>query len=907
MISSMLVLGRRRRRGTPLRAAALLLVWCNNNGIFTTGFAFAPNFITKIISEETKIQPRGLLEVNNNNNHNKEPNNNNNNGQHVEDASTNTIAIPSSSTSSSVKTRFPPEPNGYLHLGHAKSVTFNFAVARMFNGHCHLRMDDTNPSKEDKEYVNSIMEDVQWLQSGLYDEAQSPDGDAAAEQTTEVFPWDGPVRKTSDYFEFIYECAVALIEAGEAYVDSLSADQVREYRGTLTTPGRNSPDRETRTVAENVQLFHDMKAGIYEDGQYIVRAKIAMDSPNINLRDPTLYRIKHESHPETGDAWCIYPMYDFSHPIADAVEHITHSLCTLEFEDHRPFYDWTIDTLRRLGMLQCQPQQIEFSRLNVQSTVLSKRKLIQLVRDGHVTGWNDPRLPTIAGLRRRGIPAAALRHFCERIGISKSDSNIAMPVLEDAVRETMDPTCPRAMAVLEPLKLTIENYNHDIGLEYFTADRHPQMSSMGQRDIPFGKTLYIERSDFFDTDGPEGQTSGGRPPKGFKRLLPGGPVRLRYAYVVECFDVVRDADTQEPVELLCRYRPDTRAGTTPAGMKRVDGIIHWVEASTAVSCTVYQYDRLFRTEDPGKESGDFLLDINPHSLSIATNAVVEPRVAQDVAAVLASLQTGKTKYASDLAYQFERNGYFALDSSTKSLDNLAFNRVVTLRDTWGKLDDPAAVAASSSQQQATPTIPTKTTNGGVVVEDILRPAFRAATILSVTSHPDAPDTLLVCQVDCGDRGDRDNGTTVVPRTVVAGLAGSFGHDELVGRQVVVVTNLKPATVKGVESTAMILAATSSKPDDGDNEQNQVIVELLDVPNNVVNGELLSFDGKPASQPDEMMKSKGAVKAWERVKRGLRVDQQGRVVYRDNDGGTDFVLRSSAGIISSKSLRDAPVG
>lgn len=816
------------------------------------GFAFAPNFITKIISEDTQLEPNGLLQIHNENEEDAAISNNDTN-----EPSNNVNKV------STVRTRFPPEPNGYLHLGHAKSITFNFAVANVFGGSCHMRMDDTNPSKEDKEYVNSILEDVQWLQSGLYEEGS--------------FPWDGNVKKTSDYFEFIYECAEALIENGYAYVDSLSADEMRDYRGTLTTPGRNSPDRD-RPVEENLQLFQDMRNGKYNDGEYTVRAKIAMDSPNINLRDPTLYRIKHETHPETHDAWCIYPMYDFSHPIADAVEQISHSLCTLEFEDHRPFYDWTITTLKKLGKLTCQPQQIEFSRLNMQSTVLSKRKLIQLVQEKIVTGWDDPRLPTISGIRRRGVPATALRLFCERIGISKSDSNIAMNVLEDCVRETMDPVCERAMAVLQPLKVTMENYD-DTALEYFTVDRHPKITSMGTREIPFGKSIYIERSDFFDTEGPEGSLTNGKPPKGFKRLLPNGSVRLRYAYVIECTKVVRDPDTKEPTELICRYIPETRAGVTPDGMKRVNGIIHWVEQSTAVPCTIYQYDRLFMTEEPGKESGDFLQDVNPDSLTVLEKAIVEPSVAQDAANVLKDIENNVVKYASSLAYQFERNGYFALDSSS-SKAGLAFNRVVTLRDTWGK----AEVAPSKPQKQATT---------GSPAEDVLRPAFCAATILSASAHPEA-DTLLVCEVDCGDT---DDDGALVPRTVVAGLAGSFEPDELVCRKVVVVANLKPARMRGIESTAMILAASKGE---GENPT----VELLDVPKDVGNGDLFAFDGKPMSQPDEMMKSKGAVKAWERVKNCLHVDAEGRVVYRE--GGEDFVMTSTHGSISCRSLVDADV-
>ena len=873
---------------STLLVALLLLAASSSCGrVVVSGFAYAPNFVTKIIEEQTSITPQGLLRVDNDN-----ISNSSGAGKQSQqpEEEKNGATVTTATKPTLVKTRFPPEPNGYLHLGHAKAVSFNFAVARMFGGVCHMRLDDTNPSKEDEEYVTSILEDVCWIQEGLFDKNDKP--------------WDGPVRKTSDYFDLIYDCAVALIQSGDAYVDSLTAEEMREYRGSLTEPGRDSPYR-TRTVEENLQLFQGMKAGQFADGAHVLRAKIAMDSPNMNLRDPTLYRIKHESHQETGDTWCIYPMYDFSHPIADAVEGITHSLCTLEFEDHRPFYDWTIEKCRSAGhLLESQPpQQIEFSRLNIQSTVLSKRKLIQLVTEKVVSGWDDPRLPTLSGLRRRGLPPAALRLFCERVGISKADSNIDYAVLEDCVRETMDSTCPRAMAVLQPLKVTITNIENDDLLEYFEVDRHPKFGEMGKRSVPFGKTVYIERSDFFDLKGPEGERAGGRIPKGFKRLLPDGHVRLRYAYVIECHDIVRDPATNEPIELRCTYDPETRAGVTPEGMDRVQGIIHWVEASTALECQVNQYDRLFATEEPGKESGDFLNDINPSSLECLNGVMVEPSVAEDAVAILeqskaqdesSSGNNGNRMYPSALSYQFERSGYFALDKEAAGKDNLVFNRVVTLRDTWGvNKKEKQAVRNRGGGGKAGE--PAQKKQNGQPIEDIRRASLRAATILSVEPHPEA-ENLLVCSVDCGDV--TEDGDAAGPRTVVAGLAGKIPTDELVGRKVVAVTNLKPAKMRGIESTAMLLAATDGK--EGGDEQ----VELLNVPVTVPNGELLSFEGKEPSEPDAMLKSKGALKAWDRAKAGLKLNSDGEAVYSDNKGS--YPMMSTGGPIKASSLADAAI-
>eukprot|EP00531_Pseudo-nitzschia_arenysensis_P006028 CAMPEP_0116145902 /NCGR_PEP_ID=MMETSP0329-20121206/16872_1 /TAXON_ID=697910 /ORGANISM="Pseudo-nitzschia arenysensis, Strain B593" /LENGTH=860 /DNA_ID=CAMNT_0003641601 /DNA_START=154 /DNA_END=2736 /DNA_ORIENTATION=+ len=844
-----------------LNLVASIVVVGGGYDSFCHGFAYAPNFITKIIQEDTGIA---------------EP--------QVDDSKTDdTIEI-----TSAIKTRFPPEPNGYLHLGHAKAVSFNFAVARMFDGTCNMRMDDTNPTKEDEEYVESILEDVKWIQSGLY---ESDDADAT--------PWEGSVRKTSSYFDTIYDCAEALILQGDAYVDSLTAEEMREYRGSLTEPGKDSPYR-TRTAEESLELFRKMKNGECKEGEHVLRAKIDMASPNINMRDPTLYRIKHESHQETGDKWCIYPMYDFSHPVSDSLEDITHSLCTLEFEDHRPFYDWTIEKLLPTGLITATPRQIEFSRLNIQNTVLSKRKLIQLVEGDHVNGWDDPRMPTLSGMRRRGVPPSALRLFCERVGISKTDSNIAFSALEECVRLKMDEACERAFCVLKPLKVTLTNWEGDSEgneLEEFQSPRHPKIAEMGDRTIPFGKELYIERSDFFDLEGPEGEKNGGRTPKGYKRLLPGKMARLRYAYVIQCDEIVRDPETQEPVELKCSYFPDTRAGVTPEGMQRVKGIIHWVEGTTGVKCKINQYDRLFLTEEPGKDSGDYLKDLNSKSLEVLEDVLVEPSVAEDALKMIESIEGKPDAYASSLAYQFERSGYFALDKESTGKDNLVFNRVVTLRDTWGAPDEKQAQRTRGQNNSGG-----KRGRGGRQVqekkgpvEDIRRVAFRAATIMEAGPHPEA-DALLVCKADCGDKAE--DGSPEY-RTVVAGLAGKIPIEEMVGKKIVAVTNLKPAKMRGIESTAMFLAATDGV--EGDDEK----VELLTVPSDVPNGELLSIDGMEASEPDAMMKSKGALKAFDRAKQALRSNCDGEAIWADEKEAPHRLL-TSAGPVTTDSLKDSVI-
>ncbi|MBW2482614.1 MAG: glutamine--tRNA ligase/YqeY domain fusion protein [Deltaproteobacteria bacterium] len=530
-----------------------------------------------------------------------------------------------------VHTRFPPEPNGYLHIGHAKSICLNFGLARDYNGLCNLRFDDTDPSKESIEYVDSIKADVRWL----------------------GFDWQDREYYASDYFEQLFEYAVQLIKAGKAYVDSLSADEIREYRGTLTTPGKNSPYRE-RSIEENLDLFERMRAGEFKDGEHVLRAKIDMASPNIIMRDPTLYRIKHVAHYRTGKMWCIYPMYDFTHCLSDSIEGITHSNCTLEFEPNRELYDWVLDNLDVF-----HPQQIEFARLNLSFTVLSKRKLIRLVEEGHVESWDDPRMPTISGLRRRGYTPASIRNFCDRIGVAKADSMVDMALLEYCVREDLNKTAPRFMGVLRPLKVVIDNYPADRE-EELEAINNPEDPSAGTRMVPFSRELYIERDDFMED-----------PPKKFFRLAPGREVRLRYAYFITCVDVVKDPASGEITELHCTYDPATRGGDAPDG-RRVKGTLHWVSAKHAVNARVRLYNALFTKENPNEveEGKDFTAYLNPDSVEVLNNCKLEP--------ALAALAPGGN-------CQFERLGYFCMDAKKASPESPLFSRTVTLRDTWAKI------------------------------------------------------------------------------------------------------------------------------------------------------------------------------------------------------------------------------
>jgi glutaminyl-tRNA synthetase len=528
-----------------------------------------------------------------------------------------------------VATRFPPEPNGYLHIGHAKSICLNFGIAEERGGICNLRFDDTNPTKEDVEYVDSIRDDVAWL----------------------GFKWAAELY-ASDYFERLYQFAVELIKKGKAYVDSLSADEIRAYRGTLTEAGQNSPYRD-RPIAENLDLFTRMRAGEFPDGAHVLRAKIDMASPNMNMRDPTLYRIRHASHHRTGDAWCIYPMYDFAHPLSDAVERITHSICTLEFEAHRPLYDWLVENL----IEDDKPHQYEFARLNLNYTVMSKRKLLQLVQLGRVTGWDDPRMPTIGGLRRRGYTPESIRDFCTRIGVAKKENVIDVAQLEHSIREDLNTRAPRVMAVLRPIKVVITNYPAD-QVEHVDVINNPEDPSAGTRRVPFSRELYVERDDFMEN-----------PPKKFFRLSPGKEVRLRCAYFITCADVVKD-DAGNIVELRCTYDPATRGGDAPDG-RRVKATLHWVSAKHAIPIEVRLYDRLFSVEDPDRvpEGKTFLDNLNPHSLDVLRTSVGEPG--------LAASKPGDRM-------QFERVGYFCVDPDSRP-GALVFNRTVSLRDAWARI------------------------------------------------------------------------------------------------------------------------------------------------------------------------------------------------------------------------------
>jgi glutaminyl-tRNA synthetase len=535
-----------------------------------------------------------------------------------------------------VMTRFPPEPNGYLHIGHAKSICLNFGLAQDFNGVCNLRFDDTNPTKEEQQYIDSIKEDVRWL----------------------GFDWQERLYFASDYFEKFYEFALFLIKKGRAYVDSLSAEEIREYRGTLTQAGRESPYRQ-RSVAENLDLFARMKAGEFTDGTHVLRAKINMASGNLNMRDPVMYRILHASHHRTGDAWCIYPMYDFAHGQSDSIEGITHSICTLEFEDHRPLYDWFIDELE----LACHPQQIEFARLNLTYTIMSKRKLVRLVSEGHVQDWDDPRLPTISGLRRRGFTPEAIRDFCERIGVAKKDSTVDMALLEHCLREDLNKRAPRVMAVLKPLKVVLENYPEG-QVEELDAVNNPEDPAAGSRKVPFARELYIEQDDFME-----------EPFKKFFRLAPGREVRLRYGYFITCTGIKKDDVTGEILELRCTYDPATRGGNAPDGRK-VKATLHWVSAQHSLPAEVRLYSHLFTRENPAaaEEGEDFTTYINPESLEILSGCQLEPNLADA---------------QPESIYQFERLGYFCADRHDCTEGRLVFNRSVTLRDAWAKIQKKA--------------------------------------------------------------------------------------------------------------------------------------------------------------------------------------------------------------------------
>jgi glutaminyl-tRNA synthetase len=650
-----------------------------------------------------------------------------------------------------VHTRFPPEPNGYLHIGHAKSICLNFGLALEFKGLCNLRFDDTNPSKEDVEYVESIKTDVRWL----------------------GFDWDDREYYASDYFQQLYDFALRLIRKGKAYVDDLSADKIREYRGTLTAPGRESPFR-NRSPEENLALFERMRRGGFPDGSRVLRAKIDMASANLNMRDPVMYRILHAEHHRTGNAWCIYPMYDFAHGQSDSIEGITHSICTLEFEDHRPLYDWFLDELE-IG----HPQQIEFARLKLSHTVMSKRKLLQLVQEGQVSGWDDPRMPTLSGLRRRGYTPDAIRSFCERIGVAKRDSMVDAALLEYCVREDLNKRAPRVMAVLRPLRLVIDNYPEGRA-EELDALNNPEDPAMGMRKVPFSRELYIEEDDFMET-----------PPKKFYRLSPGREVRLRYAYFVKCARVVKD-QSGRVTEVHCTYDPNTKGGDAPDGRK-VRATLHWVSAPHSIPAEVRLYDHLFTKADPSDEEGglDFKSLLNPRSLDILKNCQVEPSLSKAV--------TGSR-------FQFERLGYFCVDSADATPEHPVFNRTVTLKDEWTKIQktqerEIAKGEPSKSTSEVSPGEQRKDLvpiGPEITIDDFSTLDLRVAVVREASLVPGA-DKLVKLMLDVGEGRLRQ---------VFAGIRSAYPEPEnLVGKRMMFLANLKPRQMKFGLSEGMILAGS----------------------------------------------------------------------------------------------------
>jgi glutaminyl-tRNA synthetase len=647
-----------------------------------------------------------------------------------------------------VQTRFPPEPNGYLHIGHAKSICLNFGLAEAYGGKCNLRFDDTNPSTEEEEYVESIKEDVRWL----------------------GFDWEDRLYFASDYFERFYELAVQLIEQGDAYVDSQTDKQIAELRGSFYEPGRDSPDRD-RPAAENLDLFQRMRAGEFDEGAHVLRAKIDMRSPNMNLRDPIMYRIRKASHHRTGDAWCIYPMYDWAHGLEDSIEGITHSICTLEFENHRPLYDWFLE---KLGVFRSQ--QIEFARLNLSYTVMSKRKLLKLVQDGHVSGWDDPRMPTISGFRRRGYTPSAIRRFSQRVGVAKRDNTVDIALLEHTIREELNETAPRVMGVLDPLKVVITNYPEG-QLEELDAPLHPERKEAGSRQLTFGRELWIERDDFRED-----------PPRKWHRLAPGREIRLRYACLMKCNEVIKD-DAGEVTELRCTWDPDSRGGTSPDGRK-VRGTSHWVSAARAVEAEVRLYDRLFDAENPldAATGGDPVASLNPASLTVKTGCKIEPYLAQNA--------------APGSSWQLERLGYFCIDSKDSRPDALVFNRTVSLRDTWAKIERQQSKqqkgAKKRSRNKGDRPVAGAANGGGtgqIAIDDFAKLDIRMGVVLQAEPVEGA-DKLLRLVVDVG--GPK-------PRQVFAGIKAAYPDPEpLVGKTVAVLVNLKPRKMRFGISEGMVL-------------------------------------------------------------------------------------------------------
>jgi glutaminyl-tRNA synthetase len=646
-----------------------------------------------------------------------------------------------------IHTRFPPEPNGYLHIGHAKSICLNFGIARDYSGAlCNLRYDDTNPSKEEVEYVESIKEDVRWL----------------------GFDWEDREYYASDYFEQLYEYAIQLIKKGKAYACDLSPEEIKEYRGTLTEPGRESPYR-NRTIEENLELFERMRAGDFPDGSRTLRAKIDMASPNLNMRDPIMYRILRAAHHRTGNKWCIYPMYDWTHGQSDSIEGITHSICTLEFEDHRPLYNWYLDALEIY-----HPRQIEFARLNLTHTVMSKRKLLDLVEGGHVTGWDDPRMPTISGLRRRGYSPEAIRSFCDRIGVAKRDSMVDVALLEHCLREDLNKRAPRVMTVLRPLKVVIDNYPED-GEEQLEALNNPEDPKAGTRMVPFSKVLYIEKDDFLED-----------PPKKFYRLAPGREVRFRYAYFIKCVNVVKDEKTGEILEIHCTYDPETRGGDAPDGRK-VRATLHWVSARHALKAEVRLYGHLLRVPNPGEEEdgADFISYLNPDSLETLPSCFLEPSLGGA---------------APGSRYQFERLGYFCVDTVDSSEGHPVFNRTVTLRDEWTKIQkagkEPKKAAKGREKAPESPGKEAPPIREEVTMDDFSRIDLRVGVVREA-GLVEGADKLIRLMVDLGEGRLRQ---------IFAGIRSAYPEPEiLLGRKVIVVANLKPRQMKFGLSEGMVLA------------------------------------------------------------------------------------------------------
>jgi glutaminyl-tRNA synthetase len=648
-----------------------------------------------------------------------------------------------------VHTRFPPEPNGYLHIGHAKSICLNFGLARDYRGLCNLRFDDTNPSKEEKEYVESIKEDIRWL----------------------GFNWDDREFYASDYFGQLYEYALLLIKKAKAYVDDLSADDIRKYRGTLTRPGKESPYR-NRSVEENLDLFKRMRRGEFKDGSRVLRAKIDMAAPNLNMRDPVMYRILHAHHHRSGDRWCIYPTYDFAHGQSDSIEGITHSICTLEFEDHRPLYDWFIE---ELGIYHSQ--QIEFARLNLSYTVMSKRMLLELVEDGYVTGWDDPRMPTISGLRRRGYTPESIRDFCERIGVAKKESMVDISLLEHCLREDLNKRAPRVMAVLHPLKVVLTNYPED-KVEELEAINNPENPGAGARTVPFSRVLYIEQDDFRED-----------PPQRFYRLAPGREVRLRYAYFITCVEVIKDKTTGEIVELHCTYDPKTRGGDSPDG-RRVMATLHWVSAAHSLQAEIRLYDHFFTAQNPTeeKEGLDFKAYLKPKSLETLTNCRVEPS--------LKDATPGSR-------YQFERLGYFCVDAGDSSRETLVFNRTATLRDTWAKIQKAGEgsskkIPEKENGRDAMPfgTQAIEPIGEEITIEEFSKIDLRVG-IIREASPLEGAKKLVRLMVDIGEGRLRQ---------IFAGISSAYPDPEnLIGKKVIVVANLKPRKMSFGISEGMVLS------------------------------------------------------------------------------------------------------